>query len=345
MEEKEVRRETSPEQDPGNASAEGSVSGKGHGGKKGLNQKKHNHLANILAALAVICVLTGGVIWYKTRSGGDIYAEIQQAAVEDEASEAETAATTQEPAAEATTAAAAAATTAAAPAEEIPIDFETLWKTCPDAYAWIRIPETQIDYPVCQMVEGDQSFYLNHRADKVAEFAGAIYSENYNTRDFTDPVTVLYGHDMSNGSMFQNLHFYEDRAFFEKNREVIIYMPDKVLHYRIFAAYNTNDDHLLLNNDCFRDPGVFELFLQDIMAQRSMSGFVDQNTQLSVNSRILTLSTCNAYDDQRYLVQCLLTNPEAVMPDPLGGAGRQEAASSGNTAGTASESAASGSGQ
>ena len=45
-----------------------------------------------------------------------------------------------------------------------------------------------------------------------------------------------------------------------------------------------------------------------------MSGFVDQNTQLDVNSRILTLSTCNAYDDQRYLVQGVLLNPEAVMP-------------------------------
>jgi hypothetical protein len=41
-----------------------------------------------------------------------------------------------------------------------------------------------------------------------------------------------------------------------------------------------------------------------------MSGFVDQNVQLTRDSRILTLSTCNAYDDQRYLVQCLLIDPE-----------------------------------
>jgi hypothetical protein len=79
---------------------------------------------------------------------------------------------------------------------------------------------------------------------------------------------------------------------------------------KIFAAYNTNDDHLLLNNDCFRDPDVYYRFLQDILAQRSMSGFVDQNVQLTRDSRILTLSTCNAYDDQRYLVQCLLIDPE-----------------------------------
>lgn len=277
-----------------------------------LRDKNHGHWPNILAAAAVICVLVGGVIWYKTRSGGDIYAHIQKEVVEATQEPAEP---EPEPAAPAATTAAAAEATTQAPAEEIPIDFQTLWETCPDAYAWIRIPNTNVDYPVCQLVEGDQSFYLNHRADKVAEFAGSIYSENYNKRDFTDPVTVLYGHDMSNGSMFQNLHFYEDRAFFDKNREVIVYLPNKVLHYRVFAAYNTNDDHLLLNNDNFQDPEVFYHFLQDILLQRSMSsGYVDHSAVLTRESRILTLSTCNAYDDQRYLVQCLLINPDEVQP-------------------------------
>ena len=280
-----------------------------------MNKKNNRILFNILASAAVICVLIGGLLWYKTRSGSDVYAEIQKSTVEepsepaeppvDKAAEAVTAVTAQ---------AAQAATTSApaAPAEEIPIDFATLWETCPDAYAWIRIPNTQVDYPVCQMVEGDQSFYLNHRADKVAEFAGAIYSENYNKRDFTDPVTVLYGHDMSNGSMFQNLHLYEDRAFFEKNKDVIVYLPDRVLHYKIFAAYNYDDRHLLLANDNFTDPFVLDKFQQEILAQQSMTGFVDQNTILNKDSHILTLSTCNAYEDQRYLVQCLLMNPEVL---------------------------------
>ena len=281
-------------------------------------KKKHNLLANILAAAAVICVLAGGVNWYRTRGSTDTYANIQKAAgvsTQEDTVKAVGEKTTEEDSAT------AASTTAAADApvetqepEDIPIDFNTLWETCPEAYAWIRIPNTQIDYPVCQRVEGDQSFYLNHRADGVAEFAGAIYSENYNKRDFTDPNTVLYGHDMSNGSMFQNLHNYEDRLYFDENKDIIIYLPDKVLHYRVFAAYNTNDDHLLLNNGNFEDPMVFRNYLQDIIGQRSMSGFVDQNTQLDVNSRILTLSTCNAYDDQRYLVQGVLLNPEAVMP-------------------------------
>ena len=284
-----------------------------------MNKNNNRLLFNILSSAAVICVLIGGLLWYKTRSGSDVYAEIQKSTIEETAEPAESPASAESPvekAAEvvtAVTAEAAQTSATSAPQEEIPIDFATLWETCPDAYAWIRIPNTQVDYPVCQMVEGDQSFYLNHRADKVAEFAGSIYSENYNKRDFTDPVTVLYGHDMSNGSMFQNLHLYEDRAFFEKNKDVIVYLPDRVLHYKIFAAYNYDDRHLLLANDNFTDPFVLDKFQQEILAQQSMTGFVDQNTVLNKDSHILTLSTCNAYDDQRYLVQCLLMNPE-VLP-------------------------------
>ena len=284
-----------------------------------MNKKNNRLLFNILSSAAVICVLIGGLLWYKTRSGSDVYAEIQKSTIEETAEPAESPASAESPVEKvaevvtAVTAEAAQTSATSAPQEEIPIDFATLWETCPDAYAWIRIPNTQVDYPVCQMVEGDQSFYLNHRADKVAEFAGSIYSENYNKRDFTDPVTVLYGHDMSNGSMFQNLHLYEDRAFFEKNKDVIVYLPDRVLHYKIFAAYNYDDRHLLLANDNFTDPFVLDKFQQEILAQQSMTGFVDQNTVLNKDSHILTLSTCNAYDDQRYLVQCLLMNPE-VLP-------------------------------
>lgn len=282
-----------------------------------MKDKKNRLVAVAFAVLTVVCATVGGIRWYELHTSGQAYVDIQRdaassAAQADQQTGGKTASTDQNQKTERDK---EAGSSAAAPgkvvsSDEIPVDFETIQKECPDAYAWIRIPGTQIDYPVCQLVEGDQSFYLNHRADKVEEAAGAIYSENYNKRDFTDPVTVLYGHDMANGTMFQNLHFYEDRAFFDKNREVQIYLPDRILHYRIFAAYNTNDDHLLLNNDCFRDPDVFYRFLQDILAQRSMSGFVDQNVQLTRDSRILTLSTCNAYDDQRYLVQCLLVDPE-----------------------------------
>lgn len=280
---------------------------------------KRRRLPAILATASVICILIGAGLWYVSHSGTGAYRQILENVVKGTGEEVSGSSGGREdpvggnPAGAASdaskNAAAQAAQTAAGASEESPIDFRRLRETCPDAYAWIRIPGTNVDYPVCQRTEGDQSFYLDHRADGTPEFAGAIYSENYNARDFQDPVTVLYGHNMEDGSMFQTLHNYEDRAFFDENREVTIYMPDRTLHYRVFAAYTGNDDHILLRHGCFQDELVFREYLQEVLAQRSITGFVDQNTDLTEKSRILTLSTCNQYDDQRYLVQCVLMDP------------------------------------
>lgn len=288
--------------------------------KETVNKEKHRKrqkLPMILATASVICVIIGAGLWFISHSGTGAYRQIRENAVKEAGKDvSEASGGTKDPDDRKPDEAAAAASTASAAktssgaSEERPIDFQKLRETCPEAYAWIRIPNTNVDYPVCQRAEGDQTFYLDHRADGTPEFAGAIYSENYNARDFQDPVTVLYGHNMEDGSMFQTLHYYEDRAFFDKNRDVTVYLPDRALHYRVFAAYTTNDNHILLTHDCFQDEVIFKEYIQEILAQRSISGFVDQNTDLTEKSRILTLSTCNQYDDQRYLIQCVLVDPE-----------------------------------
>ena len=127
---------------------------------------------------------------------------------------------------------------------ECPVDFAQIIEECPDCYAWIRIPDTNIDYPIVQS-PSDNTFYLDHNSYGDYEYAGAIFTENLNAKDFTDPNTVIYGHNMKNGSMFQNLHLFEDRAFMEEHPTFEIYLPDKILTYQVFAAYNYDDRHLL----------------------------------------------------------------------------------------------------
>ena len=124
------------------------------------------------------------------------------------------------------------------------IDFAELSSINPDIYAWIRIPDTQIDYPVLQREEND-TYYLRHNSSGRYAFAGSIYTEEANSRDFKDPMTVLYGHNMRDGSMFQNLHFFEDETFFAEHPEFFIYLPGYRLTYEIFAAYRFDDTHLL----------------------------------------------------------------------------------------------------
>lgn len=93
------------------------------------------------------------------------------------------------------------------------IDFAAAQATNPDVYAWIWIPGTNIDYPILQSETEDDAYYLNHTIEKKEGLPGTIYTEKYNGKEFSSPVTVVYGHNMKNGSMFADLHKFEDRAF------------------------------------------------------------------------------------------------------------------------------------
>lgn len=190
----------------------------------------------------------------------------------------------------------------------IPVDFEKLQKKCPDIYAWICIPGTGIDYPVVQR-EGDNSYYLDHTIEGKKKAEGAIFTEDYNRKDFEDHHTVIYGHNMRNGSMFRQLHKFADRKFFKENEEVLIYQPEKIFHYQIFAAYVYDDRHLMLSFDC-NDKEVYEDYLDSIFEQRGMSVNVNDDVEVTADDRILTLSTCNGNDDERYLVQAVLVSIE-----------------------------------
>lgn len=75
---------------------------------------------------------------------------------------------------------------------ENPIDFEELTAINTDIYAWIRIPNTKIDYPIAQRA-GDDGFYLKHDMYQQPRIAGCIYTEDCNSKDFTDPNTVIMG--------------------------------------------------------------------------------------------------------------------------------------------------------
>lgn len=189
---------------------------------------------------------------------------------------------------------------------ENPIDFKTLKAKYPDVYAWIRIPGTKVDYPIAQRAgEDEDDYYLHHTLDGRKRLEGAIYTESLNSKDFTDPNTVIYGHNMKNGSMFKTLHKYKDKKFFSENSEIFIYMEGKILRYKIFAAYLYDDRHLLKSFD-FNDENIFRIYLNNVLTNKKMSSNMDMMVKVSENDRIITLSTCDARDNQRYLVQAVL---------------------------------------
>ena len=187
---------------------------------------------------------------------------------------------------------------------ENPIDFDSLTAQYPDVYAWIRIPGTKVDYPIVQR-EGDNGYYLNHTIDGKKKTEGSIYTEDYNNKDFGDANTVIYGHNMKNGSMFKTLHKYKDKQFLLDNSEIYIYQKDRVLKYKIFAAYIYDSRHLMLSFD-FEDKNIFQNYLDNVLTKRNMRSNIDTTVEVTASDEIITLSTCNNNDAQRYLVQAVL---------------------------------------
>lgn len=193
--------------------------------------------------------------------------------------------------------------------EVIPVKFEELQAVNPDVYAWITVPGTDIDYPILQHAS-DNSYYLMHNIDGSYGYPGCIYTENMNSKDFTDNNTVIYGHNMKNGSMFAQLHKFEDPDFFDANREVLIYLPGEVLHYTIFATHIYDDRHLLYSFD-FTDPEVYQKYLDSIFSTRDMSANIDKDITVTTDDQIITLVTCiGNQPNNRLLVQAMLTNRE-----------------------------------
>ncbi len=196
------------------------------------------------------------------------------------------------------------------PIPEKEVDFVDLQEnTNADIYAWIYIPDSKIDYPIVQHPT-DNYYYLNYNLDGSKGYPGCIYTEDYNAKDFSDPNTVIYGHNMKNGTMFAGLHHFEDADFFDVNPYIYIYTPEELLVYEIFAAYEHSSEHLLYNHD-FTDEVAFQIYLDEVYNTRSMNCNIREGVGVSVDDRIITLSTCIANKpDKRYLVQGVLLNED-----------------------------------
>ncbi|MEE1318908.1 MAG: class B sortase [Ruminococcus sp.] len=189
---------------------------------------------------------------------------------------------------------------------ENPIDFASLTEKNSDIYSWIYIPETNINYPVCRHATED-NFYLEHDIYKNYSFSGAIYSQFCNGREYNDRVTVLYGHNMADGSMFADLHKFKDKDFFDKNKYMYIYTPDRKLTYEIVSAFAYDDRHIINTFD-FSNDAVFKDYLSMIKNPRSVSSNTRDDVLLDIDDKIVVLSTCLNSGEGRFLVQGVLVN-------------------------------------
>ena len=204
------------------------------------------------------------------------------------------------------------------PVVDLPVDFAALEEINPDIYAWVEIPCTTINYPVLQHPTKDE-YYNDHGADGKYSPYGSIFSQaSYNGRDFHEPVTVLYGHNLVYGmeNMFAMLNNYADADFFDAHDTIYIYTPDSVLEYRVFAAYVHSNEHILAYRD-FTDAVVFDEYFKSMRETDDVYSNFNDEYMPAAEDRVLTLSTCfNRNNRQRYIVQAVLVDEMKAVFNP-----------------------------
>lgn len=186
------------------------------------------------------------------------------------------------------------------------IIFDELRKKNPDIYAWLEIHDTKISVPVC-FRENDNAYYLEHNSSGQPDQGGAVFTEDYNTTDFTDPVTILYGHNGNMGGEFTSLQSgYTDPSFFQAHKRIKIYTPEKTLEYQVFAAVPYGNRHILYYYD-FHNEKVFTRFFSDVFSISSLNAVTDATVAVTASDHVVILSTCLDGDDsQRFLVMAVL---------------------------------------
>jgi sortase B len=176
-------------------------------------------------------------------------------------------------------------------------------------------PEREdIDYPILQArTEDDDNFYLHMDMYRNYLFMGSLYTQKKNSKDFTDRMTVIYGHNMLNQVMFSNLVYFRDSQFFENHEYFYIYTPGHILTYRIAAAIQFDTRHLLNCFD-FSDDKIFSEWIQNyILEPRTMVRSVREGMEVTIEDKIVVLSTCIEYGAYRYLVQGVLISDEPTQ--------------------------------
>lgn len=194
---------------------------------------------------------------------------------------------------------------------EIPqkeFDWEKLKETNEDIYAWIYIPDTKIDYPVLQDPK-ELNYYLDHNVDRTTGYPASIYTQYINKTDFTDRNTVIYGHNMKDGTMFAGLHQYEDVDYIVSHPYIYIYTEDYTYVYEVYASAEFNNKLLPKAYDFDTEEGFLK-FIDDVGTFRSSKKNIDTERKLTFEDRIVTLSTCvRGEAEKRYFVIGVLLNP------------------------------------
>lgn len=184
----------------------------------------------------------------------------------------------------------------------VDVDFPAWQSLNADIKAWIKNDSIRVDHPV--LSPPDNEYYLTRDIDLSEKAMGSIFFDFRNKTDFSDPNTIVYGHNFDNGLMFSNLVRYKDQSFFERNPYYYIYTQDQVYRVDIAAGIVVSEtDTTYLVVDFHSD-----LEFRSLIQKMYENSVIESNLELSPRDKLVTLYTCtNDWQGQRFVVIGKLT--------------------------------------
>ena len=177
--------------------------------------------------------------------------------------------------------------------------YGALYEQNIDFVGWIQIDGTNINYPVMQTPD-NPDYYLKHSFEKTWSDYGVPYLDEACVIGQSNNL-VIYGHHMSNGSMFCDLELYSDPAFCMDHPVIRFDTLTSFGEYEVIAVfrYNTNQETFRYDREVNMDEGRFSWFIEQVHARELFSTGKDA----SFGDQLLTLSTCEyTYKNGRLVV-------------------------------------------
>lgn len=171
-----------------------------------------------------------------------------------------------------------------------------------DIVGFIYVSGTKISYPVTRYSDND--YYLDHSFDKKTLKSGTIFMDCRNDRSLQENKNiVIYGHNMTNGSMFGGIpKFYKSESFFNET-PIILYTFDGIYTFEVFSIYRTTADYQYFRTS-FESNEDFLSFANEMKG----NSVYEKDVEFDKDDILLTLSTCtNTHQMGRYALHAKLT--------------------------------------
>lgn len=182
--------------------------------------------------------------------------------------------------------------------------YKTLYEINPDIAGWIYIEGTDIDYPVMLTAE-DEEFYLHRDFYRNDAKSGLPFMDNRCTINVPGSNTIIYGHNMKDGSMFADLIEYASPKYYRDHRYIRFDTIFEEAIYEVVAVFRVRvpaDDNSEFKFYNFLSASSEDDFKQYYDKIRSLSLYDIDATAFSTDC-LLTLSTCDhTVDDGRFVV-------------------------------------------